>query len=308
MSKDIVTLMDGSLGLNNAQDPVMLKTTENGVELRKAINVFHDATGRVHRRKGYAEETTGNFHSGFANKRVALVVDVAASKVKRFHGGSTLVDVLSLTQSLNKMYYVSVNDKIYFSNGVEKGAYVNDAYTAWESSTKPDTFGAEHRALVSIPPCKHLAYYNGRIVFALDNLIGHTWPFAYDWTDLSQDTFLEKSSVRMIQPIAGGIYVSDESDTYFIKYQSPSDPERLHVLSEPAVEGTNIQVEPWIVQGLFEFPITGTSALWTSASGIMLGMPGGAVINLTRDKLKYDSALKGAAILKGSLYHSLLHP
>jgi len=132
MAKDI-TIKD-FLGLNNVLPAEELQVKEGfkttGYYLNKATNVNIDNRNKVKRRNGYDLKYAGDCHSMWSDGSICL-----------FRSGSDLQtlseDFLSattlrtgITGSLN-MAYLSLNNKVYYSDGNITGVIENGASRSW---------------------------------------------------------------------------------------------------------------------------------------------------------------------------------
>lgn len=274
-----------------------------------AVNVEVDDTGRITRRKGYAPtKVTLGVHSLFCNGGHCLFM---------YNGSlyrlldSFMTDVspsyTGIRSGLNnnvQMYYVQVADRIYYSNGYDKGIYdqTTEKSTAWVAGAY---VGPTTTKTFSDPPLGiHLEYFNGRIYMADDNVVWYSEPFALNWFDLARNFIPFPNKVRMIRAVIDGIWISTDTQIFFLAGPDPTSSQLVKCADYPAIEGTDVTVEGlWIGNG-----IKTKAALWTSIGGICAGLPGGEFQNLTQRKITLPLGLKGAAGLIDNKYISLIEP
>ena len=191
MSKAI-TLLSSCSGLNNKIDPVRLRIDpDRGLsELAVAYNVDIDSSGRINRRKGFKKVIDGECHSLFPYENGYLVV---RNGVLSFLDHDYSCHGICLLKGNGKVSYAPVGDKVYFTNGYQKG-YVKDRKVfPWEfvEYVKPLTTKASHKPPTTKafyvgppttkafygPPLGHLIkIYNGYMFIAQGNVV---WKHAF---------------------------------------------------------------------------------------------------------------------------------
>jgi len=108
-------------GINNVNAPERL----DDAELRAAKNVDLDRTGRMTRRDGYFLIYSGtNVHSLWSNQTVTLFVEDGV--LKSLDDDNNVTIIRSDAKRFGPMHYASVENEIYYSDGVITGIYTAD--------------------------------------------------------------------------------------------------------------------------------------------------------------------------------------
>lgn len=110
-------------GLRNTISHERLSATE----LEVGDNVDLDSSGRLARRAGYTSVLAGTYHSLWADDEGAECYFVSGTTLNRLNANYTATAMATLT-STDRVSYSKVNDRVYYSNGVDTG--VMDAGTA----------------------------------------------------------------------------------------------------------------------------------------------------------------------------------
>ncbi len=293
----------GSTGLNNLVDPIRVGLNEDtGIsDLAEAFNVDIDDSGRVSRCKGFtATGRTESTHSMFALKQMCLYVSGTAL-FRLFPDYSRLGIRSGLTPDAY-MDYAMVNENVYYLNGHESGVVKDNISYAW---TAGEYYGVTTFRQFSNPPIGHLiCYSNGRMYIAENNVIWFSEPWAYGSYDMTRNYFLFPSRVVSMKAVSGGLYVSDESKTYFIGIKdNPADAILDEVYSYPIIAGSAV-IGDAIQMGFKDS--YGPVMLCATDRGICVGFAGGKFENLTLHKLVYPSANRATATIKDGTYICLL--
>lgn len=118
----------------NGHDTDPAKRT--AADLAAAVNVDIDKSGAVARRAGYSRVVTGASHSLWASptENLCLVVQGNALCRLRTDYGTTVLRTLTGT---DRVSYYAVNDRVYFSNGVDTGVVSEGAARSWGLAVPP---------------------------------------------------------------------------------------------------------------------------------------------------------------------------
>lgn len=293
-----VLLFKGATGLNTVVDPVRLPfDPETGVsDLAVAVNVVVDQSGRVSRRDGHAVVYgIGQAHSLFCDGGDCLFV--AGDTLCRLLPDYSVAVVRSGMVVGQGVDYAQVNADIYYTNGTQFGIVrAEGIHEDWIASPY---VGPKSNHVFSGPiQGEHIAFFGGRIYLSQGAAIVYSEPFAWSWFDLSRNFVMLDSRVRMMKPVANGMFLSSDKATYFLKGLNPDEQELLQVAPYPGYEwSAAIDLVDGMEAGMQE---PGLCALWSSPVGACLGTPTGLLINLTRDKIHYPSfGSRGAGLLRG---------
>lgn len=103
-------------GLRNNVSPESFEPND----LATALNVDITDALRIRRRKGFLTTQAGNFHSLWSNKDVCLVM---SSSTLYQYGENDALTVVRTGLAQRPMAYCDIAGRIYFSNGVNTGAF-----------------------------------------------------------------------------------------------------------------------------------------------------------------------------------------
>jgi len=294
-------LFTGSTGLNNIIDPVRLTYSQTtGIsELAEAVNVYVDDTGRVSRRPGQSLLSAVSSHSVFCDKGDCFVVQDRESDAAIYQVGTdfSLTGVRSGLTKGARVSFCQVGSKTYYANGYQNGVIENGISTGWPDTT--EHVGATTlRAFYPAPIGTHLAFFQSRMWIVQGKVIWVSEPYAVGKFDMARRFLQLGTNIRMIKPVLGGVWVSDEEKTGFIaagdKFEALSWIKRS---SFPAHEWSeNIEL---VDLSQTEFKVPGLSAVWSCDAGLCIGSADGQLIVATEKKLIYPTGARGATVVDG---------
>jgi len=143
-------------------------------------------------------------------------------------------------------------------------------------------------------PGQLVADFNGRIFVARNSKILFTEPLRYHLTRPAQGIYMFPDYVTMMQPSTDGIYVGTSRGVVFLSGTDPYDVTQIHVSPHAPVERafTRVAGEKFGL-GVEDVPV------WWGRDGVMVvGLPGGQVRQLTRDRLAVPKFEAGAASIR----------
>ena len=296
-----ITLLSSCSGLNNKVDPVRLSfNPERGLsELAVAFNVDIDSTGRISRRKGYTKIVDGECHSLFPYEDGFLVVRNGILSI--LNPDYSYEGICSVNKKA-KVSYVLVGERVYFTNGYEKGYIEGRKYFPWEFI---EYVGPPTTRVFYGPPLGHLIeVYNGFMFIAQANVLWYSMPFSYHSYSLKSDYIPFDSKVRMVKAVKDGLYVSTGKDVYYLNGSNPKEFFQEKVCNYPAIEGTGILIDG---RKIGNGDIKEKVVIWASKKGICIGGPNGLFANLTERKLVYPSTNEGAGTCIDDRYICVLN-
>jgi len=169
-----IVIFRGSNGLNVKTDPTRIPfNAELGLaDLAVAVNIDHDSTGRVSRRKGFAATSvTAAVHSLWCGGGPCLFVTGTSLCLL---SASYTYQVLATVTSGARMSYFQLESQTYWMNGYEKGYIEAGVNNSW---TKGTYVGPYTTRQFSDPPIGHLiAYEHGRTWVAQGNVVWYSEP------------------------------------------------------------------------------------------------------------------------------------
>lgn len=119
------------IGVDNVNTP----TKADQGALQTADNVVVTSNGRIRRRDGYATRLkSGSMHSVYGDNDICLYC--SGNDLVRLHSDLSSITVLrsDITPDV-RMAYLSLNNRIYYSNGIETGVIDNYVNRTWGLST-----------------------------------------------------------------------------------------------------------------------------------------------------------------------------
>lgn len=299
----MVTLpfINGSTGLNNKVDAHRLRYDRDGgvSDLAEAVNVDIDDTGAISSRYGHEQVASGEYHSLFRDLGDAFVIHERTSDaaILRFNTDFSLAGVRSgLTKGV-RMSWAQVGGETWYSNGYQRGVIKGGVSGVWPSMVKTGT-AETLRALTNAPFGHKIAWHNARMWIAVEDGSHHvlyvTEPYNYGTIDPSRRGFVFGSRIRMVRPVAGGVWVSDSEQTGFI-------PDNGKFESLPWIPKASLPAHEWSAShslvDLSAMDIPGLSAMWSSDAGLCIGTEDGRLIVLTEPKLFYPTGGQGATVV-----------
>jgi hypothetical protein len=294
-------LFSGSRGLNTVLDPERLsqgtKDDPGMIELAVAVNVSIDDRGLVTLRNGDTLAGSGEFHSLFCDGGDCFVVQERTedAAIMQVAGDLSLSGVRSGLTKNRRMSFTQVNGDTYYSNGIQNGFIRSGISSAWPINTYegPET----NLNFLPAPVGNHIAFKKGGLMLIAEGptlWINHE-PFAFGLYNLRSGSVSFGSDIRVVCPVAGGVFVSDSQRTWFLRGTSWFDFVQVQVADYPALEWSLAHDPVYLLDMGFETP--GFGRIWASDRGVCLGMDDGTFINLTTDKIKYPSGYTFGACL-----------
>lgn len=305
MPNQTIPIFSGSSGLNAKIDPARIRfDPKTGIsDLAACVNCQIDDSGRIERRDGYsATDRTEPWHSLYScgsyavgvtgNALCVIEPSLAYTPIRNVHVGARMSFVLDTDGE---------QDVIYYCNGHENGRIINRVSHSWPvgSYVGPETI----KAFYAAPVGSLLAIRNSRMYIAQDNFLWYSEPGNYSLYRLASDFFGFQSRVKMVQAVAGGLWISDSESVYFLGGEIAPTlqemPTQIKKADSPAIEGTAINV-PASRVGLDG--LTGMVVVFTTNEGICIGASDGQLINLTERKINCPNGLSGAGHYKDGKY------
>lgn len=291
-------IFSGTTGLNNKIDPIRHRfNPDTGItELTAAINIDIDDNGGIDMRLGQTRLQTGIYHSAYCNGGDCFVIkdNVSEDLLYKVNTDYSLTGVRSGLTRGNRVSFWQDGDKTYYMNGVQSGVIETAISTSWPGY---EHVGVEDsREFYPAPIGTHIAIFDGMMWIVDGNVIWVSEVYAYGKFRLSARGYQFNSDVKMIKPVAGGVWVSDSTQIGFIAKGEKFDANSWkHRASVPAHEWSeNIQLVD-LSRTIFQVP--GMSAVWSCDDGLCIGSEDGNLIIATEDKLIYPTGGTAATVV-----------
>ncbi len=341
-----VRIFNGTSGLVTKHDPVRLSGENGMVPLTKAVNVDVTDTGAVQcPRPGYDKLSGTGGHSIFCEGWPCLFVANSGylTRLDSVKPNVVTTQLRELTAPRRKMRYVKVpTGEIYFGNGQDKGVYLPDIggvedwiadigdldetlasiyklreqYASrtidvgeYSEGVEEELRKAERSNFSPLPP-SHIEFYRGRLYVAYDRFLLYSQPWQYSNFDLGQNFFPFEARITMIRHTLDGLYVGTEEGVHFLGGSGPDEFSAPRISPYPPVEHTDWRVTvDDTIQGDARRALEqgGDAALWTSSQGIVFGGPGGALFDMTKDRIDIPRARTGTGIVHRGSYVSIMN-
>lgn len=300
-----IPIFSGSSGLNTKVDPTRIRfDSETGIsDLSACVNCDIDDTGRISLRNGYTTTArTEAWHSLFSCGAYGLGVKGNALCILEADMSYTAIRNVN---SDADMSYVKDTDGmkavIYYCNGYQNGRIINKISYNWPVG---DYVGPETRKTFSAAPIGHLLEVrNLRMFIAVGNILWYSEPGAYNLYRLAANYFAFPSRIRMVQAVAGGLWISDEEAIYFLEGEivptAMKMPIQVKKADYPVLEGTAVKVAASQI-GIKN--LTGIVIMFIGTESICIGSIDGELIEFTRTKIDLPGGLTGAGLYKNGRY------
>ena len=303
----------GTAGLNNRIDPARIRFDQKTFiqELAIAVNVVVDDSYRLTRRKGQTPTAiTSSCHSLFPYGSVCMAV--IGSSLCVLDAGLNPTVIASVNSDAH-MSYETVMELVYYCNGYDNGIINLNTMSRsdWVKDTGDYVGPITSRQFQSPDVAGYmLAYYKGRLYMpTVDQgfpVVWYTEPNSFNWVDFAQNYLPFESQVRMFRPVRDGIFVSTDTEVFFLLGDEPVAAfEHIHISDYPAIEGTDVIVPGSRVR---DGRIIGEAVIWTTKQGICIGAPGGDFNNLTANKIRLPTGFnRGSAVYYDGTYTVTLY-
>lgn len=297
-----VTIFRSTTGLNNAVDPARLrldlKTGE--CELAAAYNVDVEQ-GRLSRRRGYTQKRSEPSHSLFVHDAECLFV--SGGTLYRLNGDYSRTALRSNITD-NPVAFCHAANVTYYSNGLITGKVpLLGESSPW---TCEDYVGPVTDRTFDNAPAGHLlAFHDSRVLVAQENVCWYSEKFAYSRFDLASNFIQEASSITLLAPVEGGIYIGTANQVFWYEGADFKTAKR-DMKGTGALPGTSVVVAHTAVNRLLGTNFTAPCVMWAAKDGIYVGAPGGFVTNITEGRLVLPDISKGCAVAFGDRYLTLL--
>lgn len=147
----------------------------------------------------------------------------------------------------------------------------------------------------AMPSGSQIAMYAGRMYIVDGNIVWYSEPYEYELCDRRFNFLQFPSTVTVFAPVGDGVFVSTENDISFLKGREPKEFDTTVVSQVGGVRGTLVYPEP---SRVLKDGVQDVAALWATTNGIVAGLTGGQLMNLTSGRYVMPEVRKGAGLLK----------
>lgn len=299
-NKDSVTFSNFT-GVVNTTSEERLKPTEQF----RAVNVDIDDAGQIHRRRGATKVGNGRFHSLFSTVARSFVVkDGSLCLLKNNY----TTQVLKTGVGDEPIAYVEVGEDVYFSSEDVSGRIDRDnVIQPWGETTSggqwlspvihPTQSLPEVRGkLLGKPPmASALAWFNGRIYLAADELLWATELYLYNVVDKTRNFLQFESPITGVGVVTDGMYVGTTDGVFFLSGPL-AQMQRIPVMDAGMVKGSVVELPADLVG--VEDNRSKNAVLFLTKSGLCAGFDSGVCYNLTQSKTVFPESDRAAALFR----------
>lgn len=267
---------------------------------RSVTNFVLDNDGLLSTRRLFVENNVQGGHSAYVLPDGSRAYFFDGGLMYRLEKSGAVLPVFSVAGHFNlqgdgRVWYVFVNDTLYFSNGTSSGKIGQDGVASlwgrdgevWFIGDQGDGSELRPTILEPFPPSRFLASIGGYIYGAVGNVVYKTQAMNYECYDPRYDFTIMPEHVTAVGSVADGLYVSTVAAVYFIK-AGGTDMEMVSAV--PAFEGSQVYV-PFSQLGVSEINKKNTTDAfcWWTAEGLAAGMDGGRLEALGAGVLKLEN-------------------
>ena len=301
--KEPTVLFKKAVSINNKSDPADLVNEDGVQELPVGVNIDISDNGRVERRKGTVQTLAGDFHSLYPAHSEYLLCVSGTDLMVLESDLVTTTSIRTVTENA-RLSCVRYGDKCYYANGYELGYVEDRVHVAWEAGTY---VGPTTTKTFANPPLGSLLeVHGGRMLIAQGNVVWYSQPFWFGGFNLAANYLLLHSNVTAMKSVTEGVFISDESTTYFFKGKDIKSAEMEVAYDDSIVQGSVCRDTIMASEALNLQ--TGTITYWATGKGFCLGTDSGKVINLTQARIKLPSVLRGCILARDKHILLLLEP
>lgn len=159
---------------------------------------------------------------------------------------------------------------------------------------------ADNRFLRRLPGGQIIRAWRGYVVVARDDTLLVSQPLRYGVHDTRYDILPWPTRVRMLEPVASGLFVGDEQGVTFLRGERPSALERVATSGAPVVDGSGTSIEAAELGALgLNLNLRGDRfAVWLARNGYVLGSNDGQIIELQAQRITLPAAqTSGASVI-----------
>ena len=152
------------------------------------------------------------------------------------------------------------------------------------------------------PPAGQVAgYYNGRAYIADGQYLWYSQAFEFELFDLRSGYLALSEDIQTFSAVSDGVFIGTTKKTLFLRGTGPDDFIQSVVSPVGTILGTELTVPAEFIgaEDTKGSQVIGTAVLWTSNEGVVLGMDGGAIRELTASRFVLPGNIAhGGALLK----------
>lgn len=220
---------------------------------------------------------------------------------RREEGGATPVQIVDLPQGggivltglpihpgWTLCVYITDPDGSVFHRSEELPA-VFPNYTVTQTAKGGD---CDTQFLQPMPPGEFITWLAGRLYTAKLGVLSFSEALRPHLNNPAHGFIQFSGFISFVEAVTDGLYVGDSRGVWFLSGTDPTKFELKHVSPHRAVRRSGVKVGP----GHFpekKIPSPNPVAVWLSTSGYVVGMDGGATVELQPERVKVPAGLVG---------------
>lgn len=211
-------------------------------------------------------------------------------------GGNTAIavgNVASLDGATLVNYYVTQadGDVFYFAGQGPTGA-------GTVLSANPVLLRRPMKARNTNPPLPftQIEHWNGRMLYAIGNILFFSDPFAYEQIDYTKGFIPFLNEITMIAVVEKGIFIGTTEDTHFLEGERVGELDLTSVADYGVVVDTRSYMDGAVVGT--ESSTTKKTPAWISTKGMCIGFQDGSMQNVTESTVILPKGSTGASFFR----------
>ena len=261
-------------------------------EVSVADNIDIDNAHMPNRRKGFDLVGAFGITDIWANKAKTEAYCIANNNLCKFDISGTFPVLMYGVQP--PIVFQEVNDLIFFTNERVIGYIQNGIAQLVPGTTE--------LFRLPLPAGQCMEYFRGRIYVGVGKVLWFSDAFRYFRLDGRRNFKQFPDEIDIIATAHGsGLYVVAGNITYFLEGQNPHKFELRSVAGYGAYRGTRKEILRSKIGEGTQAEDDHSVPIWTAHEGIVVGLPGGNLKNLTLEKYIMPVGLSAASMINSNV-------
>ena len=237
-------------------------------------------------------------HSMWTSANQSITLVFIGSELCELLGGVALMRLGVFLTGRGRVWYVEINEDIYFSNGYDGGVLRASGVVEAFGTTPvvpPQMPGSEvldiRNFLSPMPFGRYLARYAGRLWCVQGDTIFYSQPLNYRQHDRRYNFIRAPGYITAFGSVSDGLYVSTAQEVFFLHGDDPAKMELVKCSDSAAVLDSQVYLpfdsldtDALAVNGS-QYQVSNAFA-WLGRHGLCVGIPSGVVRILTADRAR----------------------
>lgn len=154
--------------------------------------------------------------------------------------------------------------------------------------------------LVEPAPAGSICEVHAGVMYVADGpVLWYSEQYAFERFRRANRFIQMPGDISLVASVNDGLYVATEDAAWYLRGKDPLALEATQVLSYGAVPGTSVKFDSAYLRDDSEGSSdTQSACLWFSPRGVILGLAGGRVKNLTEDNFSFPTGQRGAGLFR----------